>query len=210
MLVIGAGPSGLSAAYHLARRGHTVTVGEAGPMAGGMMRFGIPKYRLPREVLDAEVQRILDLGVTLELDAKVTDLNALRDDYDAVFLAVGAQIGKRAYIPAGSAAHMLDAVSMLRSLEEGEKPLSAGGSRCTAEATPPWTRRGRPNGSVRPRRSSSTGGTRTTCLPTSRSSSRPPRKASLQVAHDHQAGRPGQARHREDGARRVRVPAADR
>jgi NADPH-dependent glutamate synthase beta subunit-like oxidoreductase len=123
VLVIGAGPSGLSAAYHLARRGHTVTVKEAGPMAGGMMRFGIPKYRLPREVLDAEVQRILDLGVTLELDAKVTDLNALRDDYDAVFLAVGAQIGKRAYIPAGSAAHMLDAVSMLRSLEEGEKPL---------------------------------------------------------------------------------------
>ncbi|HET7533260.1 MAG TPA: NAD(P)-binding protein [Nocardioidaceae bacterium] len=123
VLVIGAGPSGLSAAYHLARRGHTVTIKEAGPMAGGMMRFGIPKYRLPREVLDAEVQRILDLGVTLELDAKVTDLNALRDDYDAVFLAVGAQIGKRAYIPAGSAAHMLDAVSMLRSLEEGEKPL---------------------------------------------------------------------------------------
>ena len=123
VLVIGAGPSGLSAAYHLARRGHTVTVKEAGPMAGGMMRFGIPKYRLPREVLDAEVQRILDLGVTLELDAKVTDLNALRADYDAVFLAVGAQIGKRAYIPAGSAAHMLDAVSMLRSLEEGEKPL---------------------------------------------------------------------------------------
>ncbi|MFC5177193.1 NAD(P)-binding protein [Nocardioides taihuensis] len=123
VLVVGAGPSGLSAAYHLARLGHTVTVKEAGPMAGGMMRFGIPRYRLPREVLDAEVQRILDLGVTLELDAKVTDLMAVKEEYDAVFLAVGAQLGKRAYLPAGSAAHVLDAVDMLRGLEAGEQPL---------------------------------------------------------------------------------------
>jgi NADPH-dependent glutamate synthase beta subunit-like oxidoreductase len=123
VLVVGAGPSGLSAAYHLARRGHTVTIKEAGPMAGGMMRFGIPRYRLARDVLDAEIQRILDLGVELELDAKVTDLVALADEYDAVFLAVGAQLGKRAYVPAGSAAHVLDAVSMLRGLEEGERPL---------------------------------------------------------------------------------------
>ena len=123
VLVVGAGPSGLSAAYHLALRGHAVTIKEAGPMAGGMMRFGIPRYRLSRDVLDAEVQRILDLGVTLELDTKVSDLDGVRQDYDAVFLAVGAQLGRRAYIPAGSAAHVLDAVSMLRDLEAGEKPL---------------------------------------------------------------------------------------
>jgi NADPH-dependent glutamate synthase beta subunit-like oxidoreductase len=125
VLVVGAGPSGLSAAYQLTRRGHAVTIREAGPMAGGMMRFGIPRYRLPRDVLDAEVQRILDLGVTLELNAKVTNiLDAMRaGGFDAAFLAVGAHIGKRAYIPAGEAAHILDAVALLRSMEGQERPL---------------------------------------------------------------------------------------
>jgi NADPH-dependent glutamate synthase beta subunit-like oxidoreductase len=125
VLVVGAGPSGLSAAYFLARLGHAVTIREAGPMSGGMMRFGIPKYRLPRDVLDAEVERILELGVELELNSKVTDvLEPLAEDgFDAAFLAVGAQIGKRAYIPAGEAEHVLDAVSMLHDLDTGEKPL---------------------------------------------------------------------------------------
>jgi NADPH-dependent glutamate synthase beta subunit-like oxidoreductase len=125
VLVVGAGPSGLSAAYQLTRRGHAVTIREAGPMAGGMMRFGIPQYRLPRDVLDGEVQRILDLGVTLELNAKVT--NILQEmhagGFDAAFLAVGAHIGKRAYIPAGEAAHILDAVTLLHSMEGEERPL---------------------------------------------------------------------------------------
>ena len=125
VLVIGAGPSGLSAAYHLARLGHMVTVRDAGPAPGGMMRFGIPKYRLPRDVLDAEIRRILDLGVMLELNCKVENvLDAkLEGGFDAVFLAVGAHLGKRAYIPAGSASHVLDAVSLLRSMEGEEKPL---------------------------------------------------------------------------------------
>jgi 2-oxoacid:acceptor oxidoreductase delta subunit (pyruvate/2-ketoisovalerate family) len=125
VLVVGAGPSGLAAAYHLARLGHEVTIRDAGPAAGGMMRFGIPKYRLPRDVLDAEIQRILDLGVALELNTKVENvLDAkLEGGFDAVFLAVGAHLGKRAYIPAGSAAHVLDAVSLLRSMEGEEKPL---------------------------------------------------------------------------------------
>ncbi len=125
VLIVGAGPSGLSAAYFLTMLGHAVTIREAGPMSGGMMRFGIPKYRLPRDVLDAEVKRILDLGVTLELDSKVTNVLEALDEggFDAAFLAVGAHIGKRAYIPAGEAAHVLDAVSMLHSIETGEKPL---------------------------------------------------------------------------------------
>ena len=124
VLVVGAGPSGLSAAYHLARLGHKVSIYEAGPFAGGMMRFGIPKYRLPRDVLDAEIQRILDLGVELKLDRKVADIvqEMKAGGFDAAFLAVGAHIGKRAYIPAGSSAKILDAISVLRSMEGEEKP----------------------------------------------------------------------------------------
>ncbi len=125
VLVIGAGPSGLSAAYHLRRLGHAVEIHEAGPLAGGMMRFGIPKYRLPREVLDAEITRILDLGITLRLNAKIEHVAATMaaGKFDAVFLAVGAHIGKRTYIPAGDSAKILDAVSLLRSMESEDKPL---------------------------------------------------------------------------------------
>jgi NADPH-dependent glutamate synthase beta subunit-like oxidoreductase len=125
VLVVGAGPSGLSAAYHLARLGHHVVIHDAGPRPGGMMRFGIPRYRLPREVLDAEIERILSLGVELHLDSKVERLmEAMREGrFDAVFLAVGAHLGKRAYVPAGEAARILDAVSVLRSMEGEEKPL---------------------------------------------------------------------------------------
>jgi NADPH-dependent glutamate synthase beta subunit-like oxidoreductase len=124
VLVVGAGPSGLSAAYHLALKGHSVAIYEAGPVAGGMMRFGIPTYRLPRQVLEAEIARISALGVEIRLDTKVDDLLATMKEgaFDAAFLAVGAHLAKRAYIPAGSAARMLDAVSVLRSMEGGEKP----------------------------------------------------------------------------------------
>ncbi|MDO5720759.1 MAG: NAD(P)-binding protein [Actinomycetaceae bacterium] len=123
VLIVGAGPSGLSAAYHLRRLGHDVTIYEAGPMAGGMMRFGIPAYRLPRNILDGEVQRILDMGVKLELNKKVENVEEVQAEFDAVFLAVGAHIGKRAYIPAGESAKIMDAVSVLGGVEKGEKPL---------------------------------------------------------------------------------------
>ena len=128
VLVVGAGPSGLSAAYHLTRIGHAVTIREAGPMAGGMMRFGIPKYRLPRDVLDCEIRRILDMGVALELNTKVDDIDAAlgTEGFDAVFVAVGAHLAKRINIPAHAAGKILDAVSVLRDMEIGEQPPQLG------------------------------------------------------------------------------------
>jgi formate dehydrogenase beta subunit len=124
VLVIGAGPSGLSAAYHLRRLGHTVTIRDAGPVAGGMMHFGIPAYRLPRNVLDAEVARLAACGVVFEFNHRVDDLEReWRDgDFAAVFLAVGAHLSKRAAIPACDARRMLDAVSFLRDVEAGTPP----------------------------------------------------------------------------------------
>jgi NADPH-dependent glutamate synthase beta subunit-like oxidoreductase len=74
ILVVGSGPAGLSAAYHLALRGHDVTIRESAPLAGGMMRYGIPRYRLPRQVLDAELDRVLALGVSLEVNTPVAEL----------------------------------------------------------------------------------------------------------------------------------------
>ena len=127
VLVVGAGPSGLSAAYHLTRLGHSVTIKDAGAEPGGMMRYGIPKYRLRRDILDAEISRIVAMGVTLELNTTVTDLRAeLTEgggDFDAAFVAVGAHIGKRAYIPAGDSARIMDAVSLLHSVEDGSPPM---------------------------------------------------------------------------------------
>ena len=123
VLIVGAGPSGLSAAYHLTRLGHAVEIHDSGSRPGGMMRWGIPRYRLPRDVLDAEVARIEAMGVRLVLDSRVDDLEAAMDGFDAAFVAVGAHLGKRAYVPAGSAAKIVDAVSMLRDMEGEERPM---------------------------------------------------------------------------------------
>src|SRR5471032_771656 len=119
VLVVGAGPSGLSAAYHLRRMGHGVAIYDAGPAAGGMMRFGIPKYRLPRDVLDAEIGRIEAMGVAIKLNTPVGDLStALQDgQFDATFLAVGAHLARRTEIPARDAKKILAAVSVLRGAE---------------------------------------------------------------------------------------------
>ncbi len=119
VLVVGAGPAGLSAAYHLAMLGHAVTVQESYAKAGGMMRYGIPRYRLPRNILDAEIKRILDLGVDLKLNTKVSNLAEIMDKklYDAVFLSVGAQVAKRTDFVVKNSARVLDAVEVLHNME---------------------------------------------------------------------------------------------
>ena len=119
VLVVGAGPSGLSAAYHLARLGHAVTIIEAGPKPGGMMRFGIPQYRLPRNVLDAEIARIVAMGVSIHLNQKVDNLESCikKGGFDAVFLAIGAHLSKRVDIPGRDAGRMIDALGFLKGMD---------------------------------------------------------------------------------------------
>jgi NADPH-dependent glutamate synthase beta subunit-like oxidoreductase len=124
VLVVGAGPSGLSAAYHLARMGHAVEIHEAGPVAGGMMHFGIPAYRLPRDVLLHEVARIEAMGVSIITNHRVTDILAEKTagKFDAVFIAIGAGIGKHVDIPARDAVRVFDAISLLHNALAGEAP----------------------------------------------------------------------------------------
>ena len=124
VLVVGAGPSGLSAAYHLARFGHAVTIYDAGPKPGGMMRFGIPKYRLPRDMVEAEIARIEDMGVSIQLNRKVENLEKEIQEggFHACFLAIGAHLSKRIDLPGRDAGRMLDALAFLRSMEGGSPP----------------------------------------------------------------------------------------
>jgi len=124
VLVVGAGPAGLSCAYHLRLAGHSVVVSEGAGEPGGMMRYGIPRFRLPRDVVEAEIQRLLGMGIDLRLGERITDLAATVEEggFDATFVAVGAQLANRAYIPAGDSAHMLDALSLLADVEDRHPP----------------------------------------------------------------------------------------
>src|SRR5258707_7868726 len=100
--IVGAGPTGLSAAYYLARRGYRVTVYDAMPVAGGMMAIGIPDYRLPRAELNRDIDAICELGVEIRLNTAIgrdVTLDELQEQYDAVLLAVGAQRSQRLEIP---------------------------------------------------------------------------------------------------------------
>jgi NADPH-dependent glutamate synthase beta subunit-like oxidoreductase/Pyruvate/2-oxoacid:ferredoxin oxidoreductase delta subunit len=122
--VIGAGPAGLSCAYQLARRGYPVTVFEAFSQPGGMLRYGIPQYRLPREVLDAEIQRILDLGVSLECNAVIgsnVSIEQLRGEYKAVFVGIGAHRGVALRIPGENAPNVLTGAEFLNRVNSGQE-----------------------------------------------------------------------------------------
>ncbi len=127
--IIGAGVAGLACAYHLRRKGHACTVFEAHEKTGGMMRYGIPGYRVPDEVLDGEIQRILDLGVELRLNTKIgvdISFEELRTDFDAVFIALGAQSGMALPVPGGDAPNVISGVAFLQAFNDGRLRHTSG------------------------------------------------------------------------------------
>ena len=128
--VIGGGPAGLSCAYYLAVMGHKVTIFEQRHHLGGMLRYGIPSYRLPRERLQAEIDWILSAGIDVELDRSVNgeELARLRDEFDAVYLAIGAHSDKKLGLPGEEAPGVESAVKMLRAIGDDELP-DLGGQR---------------------------------------------------------------------------------
>ncbi len=123
--VVGAGPAGLSCAYQLARRGYKVTVFESLAEAGGMLRYGIPDYRLPRDVLAAEIKRIADLGVEIRCNTKVgkdVAFDALQKDYDAVFVGIGAHEGKKIKVEGEDGPGVYTGTELLRQIAMGTPP----------------------------------------------------------------------------------------
>lgn len=122
--VIGAGPAGLTCAYHMARRGYEVTIFEAFPKAGGMLRYGIPPYRLPHDVLDAEIQRIVDMGVELKCNTAVgkdISYDDVRKDYNAIFVGIGAHQGRPLRLDGEDAENILTGAAFLHRANLGEK-----------------------------------------------------------------------------------------
>jgi NADPH-dependent glutamate synthase beta subunit-like oxidoreductase/NAD-dependent dihydropyrimidine dehydrogenase PreA subunit len=121
--VVGAGPSGLSFAYQMARRGYRVTVYDAREKAGGMLRYGVPDYRLPQDILDAEIQKILDLGVELQLNTRVGEhvsLEELRKRHDTLYLGIGAQKGRGLRIPGADGPSVWTGTDYLARINNGE------------------------------------------------------------------------------------------
>nr|MBN2276392.1 FAD-dependent oxidoreductase [candidate division Zixibacteria bacterium] len=122
--VVGSGPAGMSCAYQLARRGYKVTVFEAFPKTGGMLRYGIPDYRLPQDILDAEINRILDMGVELKLNTSVGNdisIDDLRRDYKATFVAIGAHQGLKLRVKGEEAENVWTGTDFLHKVNAGEK-----------------------------------------------------------------------------------------
>lgn len=120
--IIGGGPAGLSCAYHLMRRGHACTVFDEHACLGGMLRYGIPGFRTPRYVLDAEIQRIVDMGLEVRLNTRVgrdIALEQVRKDFDAVFVGLGAQSGRPLPVPGSDAPNVVTAMAFLRAFNDG-------------------------------------------------------------------------------------------
>ncbi|MGA2192948.1 MAG: NAD(P)-binding protein [Nitrospirota bacterium] len=122
--IVGSGPAGLSCAYHLARRGYGVTVYESFEKAGGMLRYGIPPYRLPEDVLDAEIKKILDIGIELKLKTRVgkdVSFEDLRKKNSVIFMGIGAHAGKKLGVPGEDAPNVMTGADFLHMVNTGQK-----------------------------------------------------------------------------------------
>lgn len=119
--IVGAGPAGMTAAYYLRKQGHDVTVKEALPKAGGMLQYGIPSYRMPREELDEEINYMLETGIQLETNTKVEDVNALKNEFDAVLVCIGNHVGTLLPMEGNDAKHILLNIDFLRNASMGKE-----------------------------------------------------------------------------------------
>ncbi len=126
IMVVGAGPGGLSAAYHLTRMGHTVEVFEAGTRPGGLMCSGIPDYRLPKEILDAEIDRIIKMGVTIRLNHKIADLEMEKRNggFDVIYIATGAQLIREENFPTDDSVYSINAFDFFLHAKANENTFS--------------------------------------------------------------------------------------